>query len=81
MQTASIRLLASRQEAAEALNVSIRTVDVLADKGELRPVRIGARKLFPWSEVRRLAGDSTDRGAAPTGPDESHREQCKALAV
>lgn len=65
MQTASIRLLASRQEAAEALNVSIRTVDVLAEKGKLRAVWIGTRKLFPWSELRRLAGEATDRADAP----------------
>ncbi len=79
MQTASIRLLASRQEAAEALNVSIRTVDVLAEKGELRAVWIGTRKLFPWSELRRLAGEAADPAGAPkmtlTGQRESEAVQ------
>jgi excisionase family DNA binding protein len=56
-----IKLLASRVEAAEALGVSVRTVDVLAERGELRAVRIGSRKLFPWSELTRIAGVSESR--------------------
>ncbi len=32
----------------------------LADRGELRFVRIGRRVLVPASEIRRLAGESPD---------------------
>jgi excisionase family DNA binding protein len=66
MQSHPIRLLASRQEAAEALGVSVRTIDALAERGELRAISIGARKLFAWAELRRIAGstESTIQRAA-----------------
>jgi excisionase family DNA binding protein len=61
MQTQGIKLLASRQEAAEALGVSVRTIDALAERGDLRAIRIGARKLFPWTEIRRIAGSTESK--------------------
>jgi hypothetical protein len=63
-----IRLLASRREAAVALAVSVRTIDALAEKGDLRPIWIGSRKLFAWSELKRLAGVdmSTDATSSKT---------------
>jgi excisionase family DNA binding protein len=66
MQTQTIKLLASRQEAAEALGVSVRTIDALAKRGDLRAIRIRARKLFPWTEIQRIAGsiESTVQQAA-----------------
>ena len=51
-----IRLLASRQEAAEVLGISVRTIDLLAERGELHAIRLGTRKLFAWEELRRVAG-------------------------
>ena len=66
MQIQAVRLLASRQEAAEALAVSVRTIDALAERGELRAVWIGARKLFPWSELRKLAGVGEDQAECKT---------------
>jgi hypothetical protein len=54
--TEPIRLLASRRETAIALAVSVRTIDALAERGELHPIFIGTRKLFLWDEVRKLAG-------------------------
>jgi hypothetical protein len=56
MQIEPIRLLVSRQEAAEALAVSVRTIDALGERGELEPVWIGSRKLFRWSQLQSLAG-------------------------
>jgi hypothetical protein len=56
MQIEPIRLLASCQEAAKALAVSVRTIDALGEQGELEPVWIGSRKLFRWSQIQSLAG-------------------------
>jgi excisionase family DNA binding protein len=67
MQTQAIKLLASRQEAAEALGVSVRTIDALAERGDLRAVWIGARKLFPWAEIQRIAGSSESTLQAASG--------------
>ena len=53
MQT-TVKLLASRHEAAQALGVSVRTIDALAQRGDLRAVWIGTRTLFPWSELRQF---------------------------
>jgi hypothetical protein len=78
MRTEPIRLLASRQEAAEAFGVSVRMIDVLAEQGELRPVWIGARKLFSWADLRRLAEGSVPQlpgvvaGPARTGARQGH---------
>jgi excisionase family DNA binding protein len=48
-------LLASKKEAAEALNVSPRTIHNLIARGELRAKRIGRRVLIPIAELQRLA--------------------------
>jgi excisionase family DNA binding protein len=61
MPTQTIKLLASRQEAAEALGVSVRTIDTLAERGDLRAIWIGTRKLFPWTEIQRIAGSTESR--------------------
>ena len=61
----SNRLLASRQESAEALGVSVRTIDALVERGELRAVRIGSRKLFSWVELRRMAGIDSSTSRPP----------------
>jgi excisionase family DNA binding protein len=45
-------LLLTIDEAAAALRLSSRTVKRLVARGELRPVRIGARTLFTERELR-----------------------------
>jgi excisionase family DNA binding protein len=52
-------LLATKKQAAAALNVSQRTIHNLIARGELRARRIGRRVLIPIAELRRLAGDVT----------------------
>ena len=48
------RLLLSRDEAAKALNVSVRMLDLLTEPaGALKPVRIGRRVLFSPAELQR----------------------------
>ncbi len=48
------RLLLSRDEAAKALNVSVRMLDSLTEPaGPLKPVRIGRRVLFSPAELQR----------------------------
>ncbi len=48
------RLLLSRDEAAKALNVSVRLLDTLTEPaGTLKPVRIGRRVLFSPAELQR----------------------------
>lgn len=62
-------LLADRKEAASALGVSVRSLDLLFQRGLLRPTRIGARVLVAWSELRRFAAGCPIEGA-PTTTDE-----------
>lgn len=44
----------SRREAAEALRISLRTLDTLLAQGKLRGRRIGWRVLVPQSELEKL---------------------------
>jgi excisionase family DNA binding protein len=74
-----VRLLASRLEAAEALGVSVRTVDVLAERGELRAVWIGSRKLFPWVELQRIAGGSESSSEKPPVSNGRSGERAEAV--
>jgi excisionase family DNA binding protein len=46
----------SRQEVAGALRLSLRSVDYLIARGELRVRRVGRRVLIPRAEVERFAG-------------------------
>jgi excisionase family DNA binding protein len=50
-----VKLLYSRQETAEALSLSVSTVDVLIGRGMLRARRQGRRVLVPSSEIQRFA--------------------------
>lgn len=53
-KTETPRLLLSRDEAAKALNVSVRMLDTLTEPtGALKPVRIGRRVLFSPGELQR----------------------------
>jgi len=52
-------LVFSRREAADALRVSLRTLDYLLSKGKLRGRRIGRRVLIPRAEVEGLLRKDT----------------------
>ena len=55
------RLLAySKKEAAAATSLSVRGIDYLIEKGQLRAVKIGRRVLIPSKELERLV----DKGSA-----------------
>lgn len=62
MELRADRLLLRRQEAADALGLSIDTVARLIASGELNVVRIGSSVRVPRDDVARLI----DRGGAPT---------------
>jgi excisionase family DNA binding protein len=59
----------SRREAADALRVSLRTLDYLLAQGKLHGRRIGRRIVIPRSEVEKLLRRDTPivQGAAPVG--------------
>ena len=46
------KLLLTRKEAAEALNISVDTLDRIRDRGKLRAVNIGARVYYSPDELR-----------------------------
>lgn len=46
------KLLLTRKEAAQALNISVDTLDVLRNSGKLRAVNIGARVYYSPDELR-----------------------------
>ena len=46
------KLLLTRKEAADALNISVDTLDVLRATGRIRSVRIGARVYFSPDELK-----------------------------
>jgi excisionase family DNA binding protein len=57
-------LLVTREEAAEALRLSLRTVDKLLAAGQILARRVGRRVLIPRTEIERFARGTT--GAADT---------------
>ncbi|MBV9481921.1 MAG: helix-turn-helix domain-containing protein [Acidobacteria bacterium] len=62
------KLLCSKKETAEALGVSLRTVDNLIDGKELAVRRVGRRVLIPVAEVERFTRrDHQTRPAAKLG--------------
>ena len=46
------KLLITRKEAAEALNISVDTLDILRNSGKIRAVSIGARVYYSPDELR-----------------------------
>jgi len=48
------RLAVSRFEAARLLSISLRTLDSLLARGELRGRRVGRRVVFPMDELQRF---------------------------
>jgi excisionase family DNA binding protein len=57
MPTQSIAF--SRREAADALRVSLRTIDYLLAQGKMRGRRIGRRVVIPRAEVEKLLRHDT----------------------
>jgi excisionase family DNA binding protein len=49
------RLLSPKRQAAEALGISVRTLETLIALGELKSVRVGRRRLIPRTELERFA--------------------------
>jgi len=58
-----VPVLLTREEAAQTLRCSLRHVDQLRERGQLRDVRLGTRVLIPMSEIHRLIADSMGGGA------------------
>jgi hypothetical protein len=69
------KLLYSRRDTAEALCLSIRSVDYLITTGRLSTRRIGGKILIPTSAVRRFAREdhpeSVRSNGVPTATDVS----------
>jgi len=62
------KLLCSKKEAADALGISLRTVDNLIGRKELAVRRVGRRVLIPAVEVERFTRrDHQTRPAAKAG--------------
>lgn len=57
---------ATLQQAAEYLQVSLRTVQNYQRRGVLRTVYLGGRRFFRWNELQRLA-----RNGVPSYSSES----------
>lgn len=68
------KLLYSRRDTAEALSLSIRSIDYLITTGRLTARRVGGKILIPASAVRRFARedhpDSVRLGSAQNSSEE-----------
>lgn len=61
------RLLAySKKEAAAATSLSVRGIDYLIEKGQLRAVKVGRRVLIPSKELERLVEKGPTRACQST---------------
>ena len=64
------KLLAySKKEAAAATSLSVRGIDYLIEKGQLRAVKVGRRVLIPSRELERLIEKGTTRVFQEAGGD------------
>jgi len=73
------KLLYSKKEAADALGVSLRSVDNLIGRKELAVRRVGRRVLIPTKEVARFTRHDhptrpATKGNAPESVDERKRD-------
>ena len=62
-----------RAQAAEALDLSLRGIDYLIARGQLRAIRVGRRVLIPRAEIERFAARSHPGGQtvpSTLGPEE-----------
>ena len=62
-------LLITRHEAAAALHVSLRTLDYLLARGELRARKIGRRRLILRVELEKFAQRNHQTGNQKTASD------------
>jgi len=62
-------LVVNRPEAAEVLRISIRQLDSLIRRGEIRATRIDARVVLAWAELLRFVEkkSSVERNRQPQG--------------
>lgn len=58
------QILVSRQDAAKALSVSVRSVDYMISRGELPARKLGKRTLIPRASLEKFArGSEVAKGA------------------
>jgi len=65
-------LVLDRNEAAEALRISVRKIDYLISRGDLVATRIDGRVLVAWAELQRFVTSKST--AEATGETESRSE-------
>ena len=66
------KLLYSRRDTAEALSLSVRSIDYLVTTGRLSARRVGGKILIPASAIRRFAREDhpdSVRTVIPRAPD------------
>jgi hypothetical protein len=69
------KLLYSRRDTAEALCLSIRSVDYLITTGRLSTRRIGGKILIPATAVRRFAREDHPESVRVAGADTSNHSK------
>ena len=57
------QLLLSREEAAAVLSISVDTLDRLANAGQIKRLKIGAKTCYHMAEVRKFAARLSYEGA------------------
>jgi hypothetical protein len=75
MEQSVEKLLYSRRDTAEALCLSIRSVDYLITTGRLSTRRIGGKILIPATTVRRFAREDHPESVRAAGADTSNRAE------
>src|ERR1035438_10932676 len=75
MEQSVEKLLYSRRDTAEALCLSIRSVDYLITTGRLSTRRIGGKILIPATTVRRFAREDHPESVRVAGADTSNRAE------
>ena len=65
------KLLYSRRDTAEALSLSIRSIDYLITSGRLPARRVGGKILIPASAVRRFAREDHPDSVRSSNPSSS----------
>ena len=72
------KLLYSRRDTAEALSLSIRSIDYLITTGRLPARRVGGKILIPASAIRRFAREDhpdSVRSSSPSSPIQAGNDQ------
>ena len=57
------KILVSRPDAAKALNISVDTLDRLANAGHIRKLKIGVKTCYSQDEIIRFANKLIQKGA------------------